>query len=88
MEGAAAGGIIGSEGSKMIFVCGSVVCLFLAQGAVHVFGGSARGAVFRADIDSRFLPAVYAIAENVVGPVFGMAGAGVGAVAGGAASPI
>jgi hypothetical protein len=85
IEGAAAGGIIASEGSKMIFVCGSVACLFLAQGAVHIFGGADKGAVFRADITNRFLPAVYAIAENVVGPACGMVGAGVGAVAGSAA---
>lgn len=88
VEGAAAGGIVGSEGSKILFVCGSVACLFLAQGAVHVFGGAAKGAVFRAALDERYLPAVYAIAENVVGPACGMLGASVGAVAGGAASPI
>lgn len=88
IEGAAAGGMAASEGSKLLFVCGSYAVLFLVQGAVHVFAGAEQGAIFRGKLDDRFLPAVHMLAQNVVGPAFGMAGAGAGAVIGGAASPI
>lgn len=80
LGGAAVAGVLGCEGSKLVFSGLSIGCLYLAQAAVHVYAGPEKGAEFHEKIVNRFIPHIADIAENFIGPVGGVAGAGVGLV--------